>query len=74
MDYYSLLIIFSTFTANPCVSLSSMTHGNISCTGYTTSHTCLFQCNEGFNLVGPNKRQCLPSSQWSDVHPMCDSK
>ena len=61
-------------TGNPCVTLSSITHGNITCTGYTTSHICYFRCNEGFNLIGPNERQCLPSSQWSGVDPMCDSK
>ena len=62
------------YLGNPCETVSSMTHGNVSCSGHTTNHTCLFQCDEGFNLVGPNERRCLSSSQWSEVDPTCDSK
>ena len=62
------------FLGDSCVTLASLIHGNVSCSGYNTENTCLFHCDPGFNLIGSNKRTCLSTSQWSGSYPRCDSK
>uniref|UniRef100_A0A7M5XB16 Uncharacterized protein n=1 Tax=Clytia hemisphaerica TaxID=252671 RepID=A0A7M5XB16_9CNID len=57
--------------ALPCVTVSSLNHGNISCTGYVTDQSCSYECHSGFNLLGSDQRTCLPSSQWSGNAPQC---
>uniref|UniRef100_A0A7M5XAK0 Uncharacterized protein n=1 Tax=Clytia hemisphaerica TaxID=252671 RepID=A0A7M5XAK0_9CNID len=60
--------------ALPCVTVSSLNHGNISCTGYVTDQSCSYECHSGFNLLGSDQRTCLPSSQWSGNAPQCQRK
>ena len=57
--------------ALPCETISSLTHGNITCSGYVTDQSCSYQCSSGFNLIGPDQRKCLPSAQWSGDDPAC---
>lgn len=33
-----------------------------------------FACLEGYELKGPDQTTCLPSGQWSEDAPHCDSK
>lgn len=38
----------------------------------STGSISFFSCPEGFTLFGSRVRQCLPSSRWSESHPVCE--
>ncbi|XP_054720057.1 sushi, von Willebrand factor type A, EGF and pentraxin domain-containing protein 1-like [Uloborus diversus] len=38
---------------------------------FTFPHEVQFQCDEGYKLIGPDKRFCLASGQWSGKLPYC---
>ncbi|XP_053549115.1 E-selectin-like [Bombina bombina] len=58
-----------------CYNLKTPDHGSMRCSGpfgeslYNSS--CEFSCDEGFELVGNNKLQCMGNSEWNGVVPQC---
>ena len=50
-------------------------NGNLNCSNGVTGvfdDTCTFNCNEGYELQGPNNRICLADGSWSGGNPVCE--
>ena len=52
-----------------------MVNGTLQCpNGATTGvfeNTCIFSCNAGYELQGPNNGTCLVNQSWSGGDPIC---
>jgi len=46
-------------------------HGRMNCSGLVTNETCLFVCDDGYELQGSKKRTCLNSSKWDGQQAYC---
>ena len=42
-----------------------------SATSLSTGSVILYDCEEGYKLVGARERSCLPSGDWADEEPSC---
>jgi len=49
-------------------------HGRMNCSGLVTNETCLFVCDDGYELQGSKKRTCLNSSKWDGQQAYCTVK
>ncbi|XP_063401402.1 sushi, von Willebrand factor type A, EGF and pentraxin domain-containing protein 1-like [Mytilus trossulus] len=47
------------------------TNGSMAQTGYFYGDTVDFVCNEGYDLIGSNRRRCLLDGSWSGTWPIC---
>ncbi|XP_053549117.1 E-selectin-like [Bombina bombina] len=58
-----------------CYNLKTPDHGSMRCSGpfgeFLYNSSCEFSCDEGFELVGNNKLQCMGNSEWNGVVPQC---
>ena len=59
------------FLALPCPKLSDPENGEMMVDGYHPGSSATYQCAEGFRLIGPQVRKCLPTALWSDTTPVC---
>ena len=57
-----------------CKVLDDISNGAVSQTGTTVSSIATYTCNEGFELIGKNKRECLSNGMWSGIEPQCQGK
>ncbi len=46
-------------------------HGRMNCSGFVTNKTCWFTCEDGYNIQGSEKRNCLNSSKWDGQQASC---
>ena len=56
-----------------CPSLSDIPNGPVTVSGFETSNTAVYTCNDGFELVGQSTRVCMSDSTWSGDAPVCRS-
>ena len=48
-------------------------NGNFTCDGpQITGTVCDFDCNLGYNLVGPETRECMSNNEWSGNTSSCE--
>ncbi|XP_066936123.1 uncharacterized protein [Clytia hemisphaerica] len=55
----------------PCVLLPRLENGDSTCLSGITGTNCSFSCKEGFELIGSERRQCMPSHKWSGTQTEC---
>nr|KAF6414309.1 selectin E [Molossus molossus] len=58
-----------------CDTLTKPANGSVKCSqslgGLPWNTSCDFDCEEGFELVGPQRLQCTPSGNWDSERPRC---
>ncbi|XP_031550231.1 uncharacterized protein LOC116287697 isoform X2 [Actinia tenebrosa] len=56
-----------------CPPIPSPFQGSSTCASpfKNPDEICKFECNEGFQLVGPERLRCLPFGTWNDKPPLC---
>lgn len=58
-----------------CSRLEAPHNASIRCDNPLGEHsygsTCIVQCDEGFDLIGPNRIKCSSQGQWSSGLPVC---
>ncbi|EOA95788.1 P-selectin, partial [Anas platyrhynchos] len=58
-----------------CPVLRAPEHGEMSCShlhdNFSFSSTCAFSCHPGFELIGPESRECTAMGTWSGDNPQC---
>ncbi|XP_038039267.2 P-selectin isoform X4 [Anas platyrhynchos] len=58
-----------------CPVLRAPDHGEMSCShlhgNFSFSSTCAFLCQPGFELIGPESRECTAMGTWSGETPQC---
>ncbi|POI21713.1 hypothetical protein CIB84_014541 [Bambusicola thoracicus] len=58
-----------------CPVLSAPKHGELNCShphgNFTFSSTCDFSCQPGFELMGPQSRECTAVGNWTGDSPQC---
>ncbi|XP_004425115.1 PREDICTED: E-selectin isoform X1 [Ceratotherium simum simum] len=58
-----------------CDALTNPANGVMECSqgpgGFPWNTTCAFDCEEGFELVGPQHLQCTSSGNWDNEKPTC---
>ena len=67
-------IYSKTFTAIFCGNPGTPANGSTTVTSDTVGSIAEHFCDEGFNLVGADRRECLINGSWSDQLPTCVSK
>ncbi|KAK2504626.1 hypothetical protein MC885_001242, partial [Smutsia gigantea] len=62
-------------TVAECGALTEPANGVLECQqspgGSRWNTTCAFHCEEGFELLGPQRLQCTSSGKWDDEKPVC---
>ena len=43
----------------------------MTCSGLVTNETCLFSCNDGYEMQGSERRTCLNSAEWDGDETFC---
>ena len=51
--------------------MSSPGNGAVTENGFTTGHTAVYSCEDGFELVGDMTRVCMNNSEWTGQTPSC---
>ena len=70
----TILLLFSFLIETVgCPDLDDPPYGSVNVTDNTPGSTAHYECNEGFELVGDDYRQCLNNSCWSGEEPVCKS-
>ena len=70
----NLFSVFISYLAVNCGVLAIPLNGSMIGTETVFPETLRFECDNGFDLVGSSKRQCLPSEKWSGRQPSCRGK
>ncbi|KAM9186682.1 P-selectin-like isoform 10-T10 [Mergus octosetaceus] len=64
-----------TCAAITCPVLRAPDHGEMSCShlheNFGFSSTCAFSCQPGFEVIGPESRECTAMGTWSGDAPQC---
>ena len=55
----------------PCKTIKAPPNGRMTCSGLVTNETCLFSCNDGYDLKGSGRRTCLNSGEWDGDETFC---
>ena len=68
--------ITCSITASECPALSTLQNGTVNPANATTSNSdngtvVLFECDDGFELVGDDTTTCLANSSWENTIPAC---
>lgn len=64
-------IVVTVVSALPCPKLDDPENGDVMVDGYHPGSSATYQCAEGYRLIGPHVRQCLPTALWSGTTPVC---
>lgn len=56
-----------------CGYVSSPTNGKIHITKVSYGGVATFQCDDGYDLIGPTSRTCGLDGKWSKTNPECNS-
>ncbi|OXB84201.1 UNVERIFIED_CONTAM: hypothetical protein H355_007084, partial [Colinus virginianus] len=58
-----------------CPVLRAPQHGELNCShlhgNFTFGSTCDFSCQSGFELIGPDSRECTAMGTWTEDIPQC---
>ncbi|KAK9882914.1 hypothetical protein WA026_023762 [Henosepilachna vigintioctopunctata] len=59
-----------------CGQVAPLIHGEVTQTNKSTylGSEITYKCSKGYRLIGPSKRICLESKQWSEYMPKCEGK
>ncbi|KAL6486013.1 hypothetical protein MHYP_G00054050 [Metynnis hypsauchen] len=55
-----------------CPTLEDPANGQMNCSGESFGSSCIFSCNDGFNLQGAPDITCTESAKWSQEIPYCE--
>ena len=56
----------------PCTVPEIIEHGYIGFEGsLNTGSSIVYECEEGYQVIGTSERFCLPSGEWTDEEPYC---
>lgn len=56
-----------------CGALKAMANGFMRCSDHFNYNSlCRFSCQEGYELVGSDERECLITKNWSGEEPVCN--
>ena len=70
-DWYCYFLFFLV----DCGEIIAPTNGQVDLTAGTTYESVVvFQCNNGYDLVGESSLECLASGSWDNVKPTCNIK
>lgn len=54
-----------------CGSPTSPVFGSFALTETRNGALVVYECNQGYNLLGPSSRTCLPNGTWDSSEPKC---
>ena len=54
-----------------CPDLTAPENGRVTVNGCRTGDRAEYSCDEGYELVGDQTRECMSNSQWSGQTPSC---
>uniref|UniRef100_F6PWZ1 Uncharacterized protein n=1 Tax=Ciona intestinalis TaxID=7719 RepID=F6PWZ1_CIOIN len=55
-----------------CGELPGIDNGSIRCVGGNGFRaSCVYVCNNGYNLVGSDSRKCTANGEWTNIAPVC---
>ena len=57
-----------------CSDLEELPNGHITGNGTSYQSTALYECNEGYLLIGTALVSCQATGQWTSTIPTCASK
>ena len=66
--------LLSLSLAFNCGTLSAPSNGQVDDSVTTFGAEAVYVCNEGFNLLGDDRRTCSLTRQWSGMPPECQRK
>ena len=68
----SVYIQIFCFLFKACTSLSNPQHGSLSTpNGTELEDEAIYECDDGFELVGNSRRWCRSTGSWSGTAPTC---
>lgn len=62
------------FSAGQCPNLPNPNNGVVTLSGRNLGSTATYKCNNGYELIGEDKRTCQSDATWSGSEPSCKSK
>ena len=62
------------FSAGQCPNLPNPSNGIVTLSGRNLGSTATYKCNDGYKLIGEDKRTCQNDATWSGREPSCKSK
>ncbi|XP_072724377.1 P-selectin-like isoform X3 [Ciconia boyciana] len=66
-----------TCTAVTCPVLSAPDRGQLNCShlhgNFAFGSTCVFSCQTGFALMGPESQECMATGTWTGDAPQCEA-
>ena len=54
-----------------CSNIQSLSNGRITIDGFKFRQYLMYDCDDGYNLVGDATRTCLETGEWSGTEPSC---
>ena len=73
-----LKVCFFYFSAISCSVLRAPEHGELNCShlhgNFTFGSTCNLSCQPGFELLGPQSRECMPTRAWTGDTSRCKGR
>ena len=67
----SVLLVVSYIAAVNCGALPPVRHGRTVTNGTMFQSVANYTCDNGYNLVGVQRRMCENNAVWSGVEPEC---
>ena len=64
---YEVFVLANT----ECPRLSAPGNGAVTVNGFTAGDVAVYYCEDGFELVGDETRECMSNSEWSGQTPSC---
>ena len=64
-----------SFCVDFCPELEVPSYGDINYSkGQAINSVATYRCDDGYNLIGSEKRTCQANGTWSGEDPFCESK
>lgn len=57
-----------------CGELNLLANGNVDVPSTTYDSVATYTCDDGYTLMGNDKRTCQNSAMWTGSDPSCESK
>ena len=70
-------MLFFFYSGKTCVTPAAAAHATVSFNSNFVGDDATYQCEAGFDLIGPSGITCLDQPKfavWSDMFPVCVSK
>ncbi len=70
--FLSYLLFFPCIGSAPeCPELANPENGAVTISGLTPGSTADYVCDDGFAIVGPQRRVCQRNGEWTEEAPEC---